>query len=441
MKRSLLFTMAVISLMILFTSCKGKKEPYSILEFKGDGTVANYSKSYMTISYETYNNITNSILAEKGDLIFCGESSLTSFTKSSVTKFSFNADKEYGYINGKLRTITIPEKDDQLPSFLGSDTTDFSQLEFITFGSKVPESYIPFLTRLAKIRPDAGLSIQNGLANLSEILKLFNPGIILGSGIPVKNYDLLSGEPNLETLVLVIDDSLQTKPLPAMAELEQLIIEGSDNGSLTGDKFLANNSQLERLSVISLSIFDCAVLKPLTNLRELMIFDCDTVLNAELINEHKSLEVLNPFWDDFRYDFTEKDLPSLRWITITSLLPQTEFESLIASNPSLEVVEIVKNNKINNLQPLLSLKNLFGLTVVDTLTDINTIKSLKNLKYLSLPKGVINDSIKKAMIHQALPGTVLASNEGVCLGSGWLLLLIPFVILFRFISMKKRGVS
>jgi hypothetical protein len=104
-------------------------------------------------------------------------------------------------------------------------------------------------------------------------------------------------------------------------------------------------------------------------------------------------------------------------------------------------VEIVKNNKINNLQPLLSLKNLFGLTVVDTLTDINTIKSLKNLKYLSLPKGVINDSIKKAMIHQALPGTVLASNEGVCLGSGWLLLLIPFVILFRFISMKKRGVS
>jgi hypothetical protein len=438
MKRSFLFSGAAILLLVLIFSCKEKKEPYSILEFKGDGGVANYSKSEMTISYETDITITNSILAEKGDLILYNEKSFMGFDKNSGNLFNYKADKLCGYINGKIRTITIPEKEDQLPAFLKSDTTDFSQLEFISFESDSPVIFMPFLTRLAKIRPNAGLSFENGMDNFSEILKLFDPWIIVAGGKPVKDYSIFSGEPNLETLFLAVEDSLYTTPLPALPELEQLLIAGSNNAWLAGDQFLVNNSQLEKLSVISLGAFDCAVLKPLTNLRELMIFNCDTVLNADLIKEHKSLEVLVPWCNNFKYDITEKDFPALRWITITSELPQNIFESLIASNPNLEVVEIVKNSKISNLQPLLKLKNLYGLTVVDTLTDINTLKSLKTLKYLSLPKGVINDSIKKAMIHQALPGTVLASNEGVCLGSGWLLLLIPFIILFRFISVKKR---
>jgi hypothetical protein len=438
MKRSLILSIVMISVLAYISSCKEKEEPYSILKFKGDGGVANYSKGYMTISYETDTAAGNYILAETGDLIFCGESSLTCFDKNSGTSFSYKAEKEYGYINGKIRFIKIPEKDDQLQAFLLSDTIDFSQLEFIVFGSKVTEGTLPFLTRLAKIKPDAGLSFENGLENLPEILTLFDPGIIVAGGITVKNYGLLSGEPNLKSLLLAVEDQKDTNPLPAMAELKQLIISGSGEIDLTGDRFLSNNSQVERLSVISVGTFDCEVLRPLSNLKELFIFDCDTVLNVDLIKDHKNLEVLVPSWKDFKYDITEKDLPSLRWITITSELPQDKFELLIASNPNLEVVEIVKNSKISNLQPLLKLKNLYGLTVVDTLTDISTVKSLKSLKYLSLPKRVINDGIRKALIQQALPGTVLASNEGVCLGSGWLLLLIPFVMLFRFISMKKR---
>jgi hypothetical protein len=438
MKRSSLSSLALILLTILVNSCKEKAEPWSILEFKGDGIVANFSKGYMTIFYSTDTTTANSVLAERGDIILYGENSITSFGKNPGSLLSFKSDKECAYINGKLRSITIPDKAEKLSAFLVSDTTDYSYLEFIVFSSDVPESLMPFLTRLSKIRPDAGLSIENDQVNLAEILGLFDPRIILGSGINFKDFGLLSAEPSLETLLLSVNDSLETKPLPAMAKLEQLIIEGSDKAYLTDENYFENNPQVERLSLISFPAFECAILKPLTNLRELIIFECDTVLSAALIKNHKSLEVLNPMWDDFKYDITEKDLPNLKWITISSELSQSEFESFIDSNPGLEVVEIMRNFKINNLQPLLSLKNLYGLTVVDTLTDINTMKSLKTLKYLSLPEKVISDSIKKASIRQALPGTILASNEGVCLGSGWLLLLIPFIVLFRFISMKKR---
>jgi hypothetical protein len=438
MKRFFLFNLMIITLLIFFISCNKKPEPYSILEFKGVGAVSNYFKNYMTISYETDTIKANSILAGDGDLILYNENNLTRFDKNYGVKFILKTGDDCSYINGKIRSITIPEKDNLLPAFLKSDTVDFSQLEFISFGSKVPVSYMPFLTHLAKIKPDAGLNFENKMDSLEWILKIFDPAIILGTEIPSKDLNLLAGKPNLESLILGLLDSINTTPLPAMAELEQLVIAGESKSIISG-QFLAKNSQLEKLSVISVGTFDCSVLKPLTNLKELMIFDCDTVLNVELIKDHKGLEVLIPNWRNFKYDITEKDLPALRWICFGKEVPQTIFESFIRSNPNLEVVEIIKNSNIGNLQSLQTLKSLYGLTIVDTLTDINTIKSLKNLKYLSLPRGVINDSLKKALIHQALPGTVLAANEGVCLGSGWLLLLVPFIILFRFVARKGKS--
>jgi hypothetical protein len=156
-----------------------------------------------------------------------------------------------------------------------------------------------------------------------------------------------------------------------------------------------------------------------------MIFSCDTVLNADLIKGQKKIEVLIPSWEDFRYEITAEDLPALRWIRFTSEVPQGVFDKFIGTNPELEVVEIIKNSEIANLASLF--------------TDMSSVKALKNLKYLSLPENILSDSLKKSILRQEMPGTVLAANEGVCLGSGWLLLLIPFVFLFRMISRKRKS--
>ncbi|MCX6260704.1 MAG: hypothetical protein NTY95_07695, partial [Bacteroidia bacterium] len=73
-----------------------------------------------------------------------------------------------------------------------------------------------------------------------------------------------------------------------------------------------------------------------------------------------------------------------------------------------------------------------------TITDIASIKNLKTLKYLSLPGDFLDDPVNKTEIQKSLPGTRIAANEGFCLGSGWLLLIIPLVLILRFISSKER---
>ncbi len=138
------------------------------------------------------------------------------------------------------------------------------------------------------------------------------------------------------------------------------------------------------------------------------------------------------------YDPALIKLPDLRWMAFSSNVTQEEFSSFITAHPGLEIIEIIENNKINNFQPLSKLSTLYGLTVTDTVTDITSIKTLTNLKYLSLPEKFLSDTFIKAELQKSLPDTRISANEGFCLGSGWLLLLIPLVLAIRFIARRQK---
>jgi hypothetical protein len=128
-------------------------------------------------------------------------------------------------------------------------------------------------------------------------------------------------------------------------------------------------------------------------------------------------------------------------MTFSSNVTQEEFNSFVDTHPDLEVIELIKNDTISSLKVLSKLGKLFGLTVTDTVTDIASIKTLTNLRYLSLPDDFLNDSLIKSEIQKSLPGTRIVGNEGFCLGSGWLLIIIPLILIIRFFGMQKRQKS
>lgn len=434
------FPQLIIILIFLITSCTNRPQPYYILEFNGKGTVLNYSKDLLSVQFESDSLNPTAIMASNGDLIMYGENFYFNYTTSSGNKFFINSNDVTGYLNGKINTINIPNNEDLISWFQKSDTVDFTHLEFIAFNSRIVKSYLPYLAHLANIKPDVGIILPDRIDEMKEILKMFNPRILMGQAITLDKLSMLTKITDLECLSVTLDDSVKTGALPAMPELEQLFVSGTNHENLAGDEFLSNNKQIERLSINSLGTFDFSIIKPLVNLKELIINSCDTVVNFDLLKDHKKLEVLIPGWKGFKYNITKNELPALRWITFYSEPVQDEFATFIDSNPNLEVVELVKNNKIINLEPLLKLRKLNALTIVDTLTDFVTLKSLKNLKYLSLPKAILNDSLKKAELKMALPGIKLVANEGVCLGSRWFLLLVPLVLIFRFTTRQKRSV-
>jgi hypothetical protein len=130
-------------------------------------------------------------------------------------------------------------------------------------------------------------------------------------------------------------------------------------------------------------------------------------------------------------------LQDIRWMTFSPDVTQNAFNSFINSHPNIEVAEIFNNGTISSLGSLLKLKKLYGLTVTDTLTDLASVKSLKNLKYLSLPSAVLEDKSVKDELQKLLPGTRIVANEGFCLGSGWLVLVIPLILFFSIRAQKK----
>jgi hypothetical protein len=428
----------LLVLILVFTSCKKKPETYSILEFNGTESVWNYSKSLYMFSHTPDSVNPAALLASEGDLIIYGEEFFV-YTKPMGNKFSFFASEDGGYVNGKITTLNIRKSDNMLQWFEQIKAADLSQLEFIKIDTIIPENYYPYLADLAKIKPGLGLIYDSDIRDISRIIKLFNPRYLVGPVVYGRDFDLLSGLSNLEILVAGLADSVYTAPLPALPALRHLLLNKISDKVVLDDKFLSGNRSLEKITVVESKIIDFSFLKPLVNLKELVITNFDTIENFDLINSHTSIEVLSIIGEGSVYKPVKKDLPGIRWMTFSPEVTQDAFDSFIYNHPHLEVAEILKNDTITSLGSLLKLRDLIGLTVTDTLTDMPSVKSLKNLKYLSLPLSLMKDESVRGELKKLLPGTTIVANEGFCLGSGWLLLLVPLVMAFSILSGKKLG--
>ena len=429
-------------LILFFTSCKTGTGPFTILEFTGNGAVLNYSKSVLKAGYEPDSANPAAVLGSLGDMfMFNAEKIFIYNDTSSKNRFYFEFDDRMLKVNNKINNISIPDDEKVIPLFEKIDGKDFSALQFIEIDSKLPESYLPYLAKLAEIRPDAGISGMDNFKDMADLLKIFKPRYIVGPELQKGDYDILSGLKNLEILAISLEDSAVYGPLPYMPELKQIFLTDINDDIVLTD-FLKNNKQVRRILIQKYGSFDLSMLKPLENLKELVISGFDTILNLEQVNDHRNLEILSIICDekgdgpDFNPDLIR--LPSLRWMSFGPVVTQEGFSSFVNAHPDLEIIQLIHNEKIRNLKALSKLRKLSGLIVTDTVSDIASIKKLSNLKYLSLPDNFLNDTMNSAVLQKSLPGTRIVANTPFCLGSGWLLLLIPLVLIIRFSGRQQR---
>ncbi len=432
----------LFAIILLMVSCTPKQSGYAVVEFKGKTQVNNVSKALSFISYNADSVNPASLLASPGDLFNIGDEDFFFYRSLSENSFSFKKINGIIYINDKIYSIVINNKYDMIPWFKEIKQTDISNLEILIFDSDSIEKYLPYLKELAKIKPEIGLSCgQSKLSTITKLLEIFKPRSYLAAELSNKDFNILSGLTNLEFLFISLTDSVNTIPLPLMPQLKQLLLSYSDPGRSENENLLINNKQLERLMVLKFGEFDFSIIKPLSGLKELVAAGFDTSINYDLINNQKQLEVLSLMGEKIRIKSSPGELGSLRWMTFPAGTTQADFNSFIELHPDLEVVEITGDKVITGLKPLLNLRKLFGLTITETLTDTATIKSLKNIKYLSLPDNMLKNTLLKDDLKRSLPKTKIVSNHGFCLGSGWLLLIIPLILFFRTLSVQKSGKS
>ncbi|HSR40327.1 MAG TPA: hypothetical protein VLL95_15560, partial [Phnomibacter sp.] len=249
----------------------------------------------------------------------------------------------------------------------------------------------------------------------------------------------LRTESQLRSLYISNTDSiLMAETVPALPNLKNIIYFFNGDSISTDakyDQFLVNNPQLEKVCLLNWkadddSINATGIIRPLKNIRELAL---DMPIDDSEILAHKA--TLEKLMADNEY--LQLQMPHLRWATISE--QQSIFDSLVASNPNLQVLEINGPDNALDLQNANQLKELQALNLVHAdSTKISPLFQLKALKLLSysLRKGDSDSTIQA--LRTALPNTLVVPNDGFCVGSGYLMLFLPMLAIALLMAHRRQ---
>ena len=433
--------LVVVLLVLLFwavSEFKGEHR-FAVVKFHGKGDATNLSKNFGLVEFPSNEKNYGAVLAEKGDVLEFND--LTIYF-NDVTNDSFEINDSGDsliLVNGKVNTIIVTEKANLIPWFQKMKARTIENLETIYFKSKTPASYIPYFKKIAHLKPNISLTFEenDSLIIIQDYIKktdFFKPQFIKVS-LKQNQLPLLAHWKTTECLHLNLLDSIITATLPPMPALKQCIINGGDIKSMNA-AFFKNNPQLEKVSLFA-CVTDYSVLQPLKNLEQLVItnFGCKGDL-ATLKTKIAKLSVLI-----VSGVFTNIDVlnsyKNVKWLGLPANTSQKQFDTINAQLSSLQVLELKGNDTIKNLSALQKLPNLRGLVITDTVTDKQSLHALKQLRYLSIPEKNKADSTYVQTLQKSLPGCIIVPNTGACMGSGWLLLLVPTVFLFSLVFPRK----
>ena len=174
-------------------------------------------------------------------------------------------------------------------------------------------------------------------------------------------------------------------------------------------------------------------------LQSLNLISCDTLSQIDQIKNLPELCRLSLTACDKLSRVTMPGNPELlRWISLPENMTQQEFKTLCLNLPGIEVVEAIDCPGIKDLLPLQRLEQLRILALQLEQEQLSGLDSLTQLELLILSDDLFtNNSIWISELRASLPSTQVVPGSGLCLGSGWLLLLLPLILLFRMALHRK----
>jgi len=429
----------IISIAYLFKNEKS----FVVVKLYGHDPAINLSKNYNFAFFSSLRNNKQSMLAEEGDVLVYNNTFIHFTNTENDSMHVDDSGDSLVFVNGKINTIVVDNKnhnEELLPWFREMKPSDLSNLGAIYFESKIPDNYVPYLKEIGQLKPNTTIYVgDDDSVNMQEsynkLADFFSPRFVMAS-MKQKQLPLLGRWKNAECLYLEITDSVITELLPALPALKQCIFYGDDIKKIDAS-FFSKNKQLEKLTLIC-KLKNDSLLQPLRNLEELTINNKDDTTDLSAIKgKFNNLTVLIVSGTAANIESLGA-LKSLRWLGLPANATQVQFNNLSAQLPDLEVLELTGSDSIRNLAPLQQFPSLKGLVITDTVIDKTSLFALKKLRYLSLPEGNLKDSVYLPALEKALPGCIIVPNTGACLGSGWLLLLAPAVILLSLIYYKTK---
>lgn len=450
MKSFLSFVLPVsLGLAGLFAGCdRSSPREIHMLHIEGVQWACNITSSFGTFgsSYETEGVNELTLAASKGDLLYMlwedeefyyryhprdGHKLSVLFDTVDIVSVYLNEKLNYMELTGK----TIPAK------FKNLSKMELSQLSTLYLNESLISDLSSLLEDYDSQLQGVGLVLENGPGSddLRLWLSKYHPEFLIladprqlpspGSDYALEGLELLWIQDytntlakaaqccgNLESLILSGWDSKEGEllPLSSMKNLQNLTLAESEISSLENIELPESLHSLNLISCTNLESLD--QIQSLPKLCRLNLTDCQNL---------KQLDIL-------------QELENLRWISFPANTSQSEFQSLSKTLQKVEVLELIGCSEITTLNPLQSMAHLNILALELDEEQLSGLDSLQQLSLLIVSEELFNDNSNYISdLRSSLTDTKIVPGSGLCLGSGWLLLLLPLILIFRFTLGQK----
>jgi len=451
MHRMLPLAVAILAIPALAAAGAAAEDwtPPTVVTLKGVDKCCNYSQAYLTWHTEAREGRPLAMLVRDGDLLAFDGNGILPYRADDDTELELEVDKTRVVLGGRVVSLELG-KDGKGWDWLAKATArDIAELRFVSI-ELADAAHMPLVMHLAATNPTVGLALPEG-SGMAEALPLFKP-----RWLACKLGDLAEvgaqADPALsrvEFLALIEDgrrgeggdEPLPIECLARLPRLRQLVMFDWRGGKKAKpiERFPEGCRRLRSLFLGS-PLKDLSPIAHLTELRELRLFPGEDLEDIAAVAGLKELRAFSAFAPKITDLSALKGHRDLRWLGIPPGTSQEQFAAAIAQHPRLEVVELIECEGIEDLEPLVGLKQLRGLVLIKSKASLEPLHEMTSLRFLALDKEVFEERPDEvARLDKALPECRIVEGEGICLGSGWVLVLVPVVPVAWLLGRGRRA--
>jgi hypothetical protein len=443
MKKTVVFC-CFASLLLSFGCTRKSENAIRLITIRAEKKTTLITYKFPGVVYVADSSDFVSFPVEDGDIILSDDLALI-IDKNFQDTISLRSEGQAAYLNEQLYEIRIDTTRKMLSWLDALTEEEVRNTKFLWFEQPPPDSYRPALQRIAKWSPHLGIVLGYDSAEvmtreLHWVGHLFNPRHLMMAGGLKDLTGLTSANfPDLEFLLLSISKEDSSVVLPPMPSIKSLFTFIENSETALHPDFFVNNLQLEKLTITGdgLTIAGPPPWKKLVRLKELN-FAAKNMPPYGIARNHPDLQTL-VIQEKFKIDSTA-GLTKLKWLSIQTPISQQDLDQVPIGSPSIQLLHLLNSDTIQSLGSLGKLSQLKYLIISNEMNVDTSLYSLTGLKYLSVPEKYLLDSARANALRRSLPSTIIAPNSGVCMGSGWLLLLLPLAGAL-FLLQRPRGAS
>jgi hypothetical protein len=390
------------------------------------------------------------VLVQDGDILTPagegdGKDTVFVYQAGDGLDLAFTFDKTRAILAGKTVSVTLESQGGGWDWLDKATPEELASLRSIHVRDEVEASRLPVLKKLAARNPNVGIALGHK-SDLLAVLPLFQPRwLVLGEGGLEKDaVTELARQKRVETLYINMQGVDALSFLSGQSALRKLCLENWDPAK-TGP-LPDGCERLETLAVHDagkaeeVKVKDLAVIGSATGLRSLALVGCIIAKDGSALAKFTQLRML---WLDASQmpvaAAVLRQLKELRWLGLPENTTQEQFAAIARECPNLVWLDILKCSGIKDLAPLKPLKDLEGLVLLSENVDLAPVCDLKSLRLLVLPEKVLKEPAEIEALKKSLPETQIIEGSPLCLGSGWILALLPAVGLAYLISSRLRS--